>query len=359
MNSLYYKNSKIIINDRDILNLNKNNTLNNTGGFSYHHNFEKRNNNSAINNNISSKRNKSLAFKSSHQSLKLEKNNPLFVKMPNDYNNNINKNNTILNARKNKLKKDIKTYSKQSLGSTLNHINPQKTNSKKKNLFTEKENIKLSRKKINNYHSISSVVDPKSIQERNKYNSSISFAIKKNNNNEKDRSINKKKLLQRLIKKTESNSDNRHIKDKNNILKKNKNIKFLKNSKMRAILNEKLKNNVNNVSNNDGQWINSSNKRKNNIFFTINKTIINNLNNTFSNTNHIKHCLTNKNNSEEKSNNDIQISSSSLVKTTNDNNNLYNLINLKKNIISKSNGVLNNYNNKKYCALKININDKY
>ena len=148
MNSLYYKNNKKIINDRDILNLNKNNTLNNTGGISYHHNFEKRNNNCTINNNISFKRNKNLGFKSSHQSLKLENNNPIFVKMSNDSNNNINKNNTILKARKNKLKKDIKSFSKHSLGNTMNHINLQKTNSKKKYLFTEKGNIKSSKKKL-------------------------------------------------------------------------------------------------------------------------------------------------------------------------------------------------------------------
>ena len=43
----------------------------------------------------------------------------------------------------------------------------------------------------------------------------------------------------------------------------------------------------NNVSK-DIKLINSNNKRKNNIFFTINKTIINNMNNTFNNSNNSK-----------------------------------------------------------------------
>ncbi len=364
MNSLYYNKNNIINNGRDIFNLHKNNILNNTGNITLKHHLEKRKNNCIINNNINSKRNKHLTIKSSHHSVKLNINNPIIMKIANDYHTMINKNNSTLKHKSRGMQKDMKTFHKHLFGTIINHNTFQKANSKTHTLYNKKKSIKLSKKKIKNYHSISSVVDATKMNERSQHNSSISFVIKKiNNNNEKDKSINKKKLLERFVKKSENNSDNRLIKDTNELLKNNKNLQFHKTSKKKITTNENLKKKLKNMNNNiskDIKLINSNNKRKNNIFFTINKTIINNMNNTFNNSNNSKNCLTNKNNSEEVINNDLQMSSSLLTKTINDNNSVYNAINLKKKLISKGNSLLNsnNTNNNKYSVLKININDK-
>ena len=99
-------------------------------------------------------------------------------------------------------------------------------------------------------------------------------------------------------------------------------------------------------------------KKKNNIFFTINKTIIHNMNNTFNNSNN-KHYITNINNSTEEVNNNKQFSPL-LMKKSNDDINLYNGINLKKKILSRCH-ISNNYNisnNNRFPVLKINVNDK-
>ena len=360
MNSLYYNKNNIINNGRDIFNLHRNNTLNNTGNITLKHHLAKRKKNCIINNNINSKRNRHLTIKSSHHSVKLDINNPIIMKISNDYHTMINKNNSTLKHGSRGMQKDMRTFNKHLFGTIINHNIFQKANSKTQTLFNKKKSIKLSKKKINNYHSISSVVDATKLNERSQHNSSISFVIKRINNNEKDKSINKKKLLERFVKKSENNSDNRLLKDKNEILK------FHKNSKKIIKTSENLKKNLKNMNNNiskDIKLINSNNKRKNNIFFTINKTIINNMNNTFNNSNNSKNCLTNKNNSEEVINNDLQMSSSLLTKTINDNNSVYNAINLKKKLISKGNSLLNsnntnNTNNNKYSVLKININDK-
>ena len=155
--------------------------------------------------------------------------------------------------------------------------------------------------------------------------------------------------------------DNKIFKEKTNFLKKNKNkLKYLMSSKMKKIINENMNKNLKSMNNNirnDNQLINS-NKKKNNIFFTINKTIIHNMNNTFNNSNN-KNCFTNTNNSEEVITNETQLSPS-LTKALNENINLYNVINLKKKLISRSNAIINNFNNNnyKYSALKANVNDR-
>ena len=81
------------------------------------------------------------------------------------------------------------------------------------------------------------------------------------------------------------------------------------------------------------------------------------MNNTFNNSNN-KNCYTNINNSEEVINNETQPSPCK-PKNSNENTNLYNVINLRKKLVSKSNAIMNNYNiNNKYSVLKANVNDR-
>ena len=64
------------------------------------------------------------------------------------------------------------------LNNIINHNSINDTTIKINNLFDIKRNSKINKKKFNNYHSISSVTDKK--LNDSKFNSSISFDIKKN-----------------------------------------------------------------------------------------------------------------------------------------------------------------------------------
>jgi hypothetical protein len=104
-----------------------------------------------------------------------------------------------------------------------------------------------------------------------------------------------------------------------------------------------------------------SNQKKNNIFFTINKTIIHNMNNTFHNSQK-KFFKKNINNSTDEVNNEGQISPNSLLKNSLDNNNSQNLYNgnFQNKLISKCK-ITNNYsmNNSKFSSvLKTNANER-
>ena len=362
MNSIYYNKNNIFNNSKDNFDINRNNIFSNMGNITFNSNFEKRINNTINNDKSNYKRNKNLTIKSSHHSLKLDNTNPNFMKIPNNNKYNINNTNSILKHGKIKIQKNIKSFNKILLGNIITHNSIHGTNSKMNNLFDKKRNIKLNKKKFNNFHSISSVADTTKLHETSKFNSSISFDIKKLRLNENDKSINKNNGLEKKVKKkTENSMDNKIFKEKTNFLKKNKNkLKYLMSSKMKKIINENMNKNLKSMNNNirnDNQLINS-NKKKNNIFFTINKTIIHNMNNTFNNSNN-KNCFTNTNNSEEVITNETQLSPS-LTKALNENINLYNVINLKKKLISRSNAIINNFNNNnyKYSALKANVNDR-
>ena len=131
-------------------------------------------------------------------------------------------------------------------------------------------------------------------------------------------------------------------------------------SKVRKIITDNVNKNLKNINTNnrnDNKLMNH--KKKNNIFFTINKTIIHNMNNTFNNSNNNKNLNTNINNSVEDTNNDIL--SPSLTKSTIGNNNaLYNGINLKKKLIPGYQLInsKNMNNNIKFSIIKSNINNR-
>ena len=357
MNSIYYNKINNTINGKDNVDMNRNNILNSIGNFTFNSNYHKKKKNNIIKDKLKIKRNNNLDIKSSHQSLKLDNAVQNIIRIPNDNYLNNNKTNSFFHHGKIKIQKNIKSFNKILLGNIINHNSLH--NTKKNNLFDKKRNIKLNKKKYNNYHSISSVVDTTKLHDSSKFNSSVSFDIKKLKLNENDKSINKNNILEKIIKKTNNTIENSK---KNNFLKNNKNrIKYFMSYtfKMKKLINESMNKNLKNMNNNirNDNKLNNSNKKKNNIFFTINKTIIHNMNNTFNNSNN-KNCYTNTNNSEEVINNDTQRSPCK-QKNSNENTNLYNVINLRKKLVSKSNAIMNNYNiNNKYSVLKANINDR-
>ena len=353
-NSIYYNRNNIIKNSKDIFDINKNNIIHNLGHI-FKTNFikKKKSLHLKINNKFNSKRNRILSIKSSHHSVKIEKNNPNLLKFQNDNNSNHNNTNKIMPYANKNYQKNIKSINKNCITNISTHNSVNNTSTKINNLFDKKRNLKLNKKKHKNNHSISSVID-KNLSD-NKFNSSVIFNIRKLKLNENEKSINKSlnnNILERYIKNSEKTINN---KEKNDKQKLKYFISY--NSKGKKINNQNLKN-INNNNKNDNQLING-NQKKNNIFFTINKTIIHNMNNTFNNSNN-KHYITNINNSTEEVNKDIQFSPL-LLKNKNDNNNLYSGINMKKKILSRCQ-ISNNYNIKnnsnRVPLLKINENDK-
>jgi E3 ubiquitin-protein ligase HUWE1 len=364
MNSIYYNRNNILKNANDIFDINKNNAKNYLGNGIFNTNFDKKKKIN-INDKFNFKRNKILAIKSSHHSLKLEKNNANLLKLQNEnnlsnnnYYNNINK---VFPHRINKIKKNINTFNKKILTNIISHNSVNNTSAKLNNLFERRRNLKINKKKNKNYHSISSVTDKK--LNDSKFNSSVSFNIKKLKLNENDKPVNRSlnnNIFAQFIKNSEKSSDKKDNKDKNDKKKLKYFISY--SSKVKKILNENMNKNLKNINNNiknDNQLINSI-KKKNNIFFTINKTIIHNMNNTFNNSSN-KHYITNINNSTEEMNNDTQFSPY-FPKNTIDNSSLHNGVNLKKKLISRCN-LSNKYNysinNNRFSTLKTNVNDRF
>ncbi len=361
MNSLYYNKNNLINHAKDNSDINRNSFLNNYGNITFNSNFEKRKYNAIIKDKLDIRR----AVKSSNNSIKLDNMNLIKISNEQNLNNNlfINKNNSILQQGKIIKNKNIKTFNKTLLGNIISYNSLNNTHSKMSNLLDKKRNIKLN-KKYNNYHSKSSIADTTKIKEPNKINTSISSEIKKIKFNENEKSINKNNILEKFVLKTENNiyNNNNIYKEKNNFLKNNNNkLKCFKSytSKIKKIINENMNKNLKNSNNNlrnDNQFINS-NKKKNNIFFTINKTIIHNMNNTFNNSNN-KNYLSHINNSQEIITNEKDYSSSQ-IKTPNEINTLNNnVINLKKKLLSKGITKINKYNNR-YSVTKTNINNRY
>ena len=362
MNSIYFHRNNIFSNGKDIFDINRNNDFNNVGTSNTY--FDKKKHidlNSNFNDKFNLKRNKNLAIKSSYHSLKIDGTIPMLIKSKADT-NFINNNTNIVLHKGKKNNEKIKSFNKNLLSNIINH-NSIKIN----NLFEKKRNLRINKKKYNNYHSISSVTEKK--LNDSKFNSSVSFDIRKLHN-DTNKNNNNKNILETYVKKSEKNTENKILKEKSDYFDKYKNK--LKNfmsysSKVKKIITKNLNKNLKNLNNNlnlrndNNNKLINSNQKKNNIFFTINKTIIHNMNNTFNNT-HNKHCLTNINNSNEDLNDEARISPINMLKNSIDNNstNLYNGINLKKKLLARCK-ITNNYNlnnNKFSSVIKTNPNDK-
>ena len=217
---------------------------------------------------------------------------------------------------------------------------------------------------MTNYHSISSVTDK--ILGENKFNSSVNSDVKKPKNNENENSNNKNIInnaTDQALKRAENSIDINSLKDKNDNLNKDKNkLKYFMSysSKVKKIITDNVNKNFKKINmniRNDNKLPNH--KKKDNIFFTINKTIIHNMNNTFNNSNNNKNFITNINNSVEDANNDI-ISPSLTKSTIANNNTLHNGINLKKKLVPgyqliNSNNMSNNI---KVSIIRSNINNR-
>ena len=347
MNSIYYnRSSNIIDNEKELFDINRNNILNHFPNERY--NIYKNNSNN-LNDKLNIKRNKNTIIKSNQNSLKIEKINPNLVKQQNDINLKHNNTNTILPHSKIKIQKKNLRSNNKILGNIIINNSMNNTTMKINNLFEKKRNLKMSKKKYNNYHSISSITDKK--LNDSKFNSSVSFDLKKLKLTENEKSVNtsiNNNFFEQYMKKNEKNIDNTNgFTEKSEYFNKNKNKlkSFLTySSKVKKIINENFKKNIKNINNirNDNKLANS-NRKKNNIFFTINKTIIQNMNNTFNN-NINKNCLTNP----EDFNNDTQFSPGAK--------------NIKKKLISRchlSNIANNsNLNNNKINVLKIYPNNR-
>ena len=357
MNSIYLNRNNILNNVKDLFDINRNNDINNLGNTFFNTNFDKKKNRiNNISEKLDFKRDKNLAIKSSQHSLKMEKTNPILINSKKENNLNSNNSNSIFPYGKVKIQKNMKSFN--LLNNIINHNSINDTTIKINNLFDIKRNSKINKKKFNNYHSISSVTDKK--LNDSKFNSSISFDIKKkyNENEKKDNKSINNNIFDKYIKKSEKKNNNKKSKESNDNMNKNK-LKYYMtySTKVKKIINENMNKmkNINKNLRNDNKLVNSSQK-KNNIFFTINKTIIHNMNNTFSNSNN-NNCITNINNSEEEINNEAPFSPS-LTKKTIDNTDLYNGFNLKKKIIERCQ-MNNNYNlNNKLFVSKTNANDK-
>ena len=366
MNSIYYNRNNIISNSKEKFDINRNNDLNNIGEFNTNYTNLDKKRHIHLNTNLGDKfnfqrNNKNLAYKSSHHSLKIDNIIPMLIKSKNDSILNFNNNNTILNRGK-KINEKMKSFNKNVLTNIISHNSVNNTSIKNNNnLFDKKRNLKMNKKKFNNFHSISSITEKK--LNDSKINSSVSFDIKKLYN-DSNRNISNNNILEQYIRKSEKSVDKKINKEKSDFLNKNKNK--LKNfmtysSKVKKIMNENMNKNLKNMNINlrNDNKLAHSNQKKNNIFFTINKTIIHNMNNTFNNS-HNEYCKTN--NSNEELNKEFQNSPNSLLKNSIDNysQNLYNGINLKKKLIAKCK-IANNYsmnNNKFSSVLKTNANEK-
>lgn len=356
MNSIYFnKSNNIIDSDKELFEPNRNAILNHFGNDSYNLYYEQKKNNNNINDKLNN-RNLNMIIKSNHDSLKLGKNSPNLGKQQNDYNLNNNNTNIVLPHTKIKIqKKNIKSFNKNILGNLIVHNSVNNTSMKINNLFEKKRNQKIiNKKKYNNYHSISSITEQK--LNVSKFNSSVSFDIKKLKLNENEKSISSSmntNYFEQYMKKSEKNLDNNNsYKDKSDYINNKNKLQYFLNytSKVKKIINENFKKNAKNMNNNnirnDNKLINSH-KKKNNIFFTINKTIIQNMNNTFNN-NTNKNCLATNNNNSEDSNNDEQSSP--------------NTINIKKKLIARCHlsNMSNNtkFSNNKIGVLKTNPNER-
>ena len=363
------RNSNLISNSRDIFDTNK---INNAISFlSYatlnNNNYDKRKryNSNNLNDKFNFKRNKKVALKTSHHSLKIENSNTNLnpIKTQNDHANH-SKTNTMLHPGNSKIyTKNIKSFNKMLLANIINHNSFNNYSLKLNNLFDKKRNIRINKKKMNNYHSISSVTDK--ILYENKFNSSVSSDAKKPkiNENEKSNKKNaKNNATDQALKRTENSIDINSLKDKNDNSKDKNKLKYFMSysSKVKKIITDNVSKNLKNINTNfrnDNKLVNH--KKKNNIFFTINKTIIHNMNNTFNNSNNNKNFITNINNSAEDTNNDIL--SPSLTKSTIGNNNtLYNGINLKKKLVPGYQLInsKNMNNNIKFSIIRSNINNR-
>ena len=357
MNSVYFNRSNII-NCNNIFDKMRNNKIRNIGNITFNTNFEKKRNiicHNANNKNdkCNFKRNKKLIVKSSHHSLKIDNAIPNLIKSKNEISNNYNNTNIFLPQRKVGITKSIKSFKKILLNNILNHNNINSTNLKINNLIERK--MKSEMKNNNNYHSISTVTDKK--LKDTKYNSSLILNLKKaNNENDKiDSKILNNNIFEQFENKFEKSFDKMY-KEKVDFNSKNKNkLKYFMNysNKERKVIKENINKNIDIITKNHNKLI-LSKQKKNNIFFTINKTIIHNMNNTFNNSNHNKHCLSNINNSTEVL--DKREYSPNLPKTYIGKNstNSYNGINLKKRLISGSN-FASYYVMNKIPVLKTNI----
>ena len=363
------RNSNLISNSRDIFDTNKSNnaksflsyvTLNNNN-----YDKRKRHNSNNLNDKFNFKRKKKVALKTSHHSLKIDRSNTNIntIKNQNDHTSH-NKTNTMLHHGNSKFyTKNIKSFNKMLLANIINHNSFNNYSLKLNNIFDKKRNIRINKKKMNNYHSISSVTDK--ILYENKFNSSVNSDVKKPKSHENEKS-NKKNTnnnaTDHFLKRTENSIDINSLKDKNDNPKDKNKLKYFMSysSKVRKIITDNVNKNLKNINTNnrnDNKLMNH--KKKNNIFFTINKTIIHNMNNTFNNSNNNKNLNTNINNSVEDTNNDIL--SPSLTKSTIGNNNaLYNGINLKKKLIPGYQLInsKNMNNNIKFSIIRSNINNR-
>ena len=364
MNSIYYNRNSIINNGKQMFEIYRNNDLNNNIG-AFNTNFDRKKT-YHLNTNFTDKynfkrNNKNLTIKSSHNSLNIGNTIPMLIKTKNDININYNNTNTILLKGK-KIKEKMNSFNKNLLANVISHNSINNTIKKADNLFEKKRNLKMNKKKFNNFHSISSV-SAKKLND-SKFNSSISFDTKKVHNNT-NKNINNN-ILEQIIKKSEKSLDNKISKEKGDYLNANKNKlkKFMTySSKVKKVINENMSKNLKRLNTNlrNDNKLMQSNQKKNNIFFTINKTIIHNMNNTFHNSQK-KFFKKNINNSTDEVNNEGQISPNSLLKNSLDNNNSQNLYNgnFQNKLISKCK-ITNNYsmNNSKFSSvLKTNANER-
>jgi len=366
------RNSNLISNSRDIFDINKSNnaisflsyvTLNNNN-----YDKRKRHNSNNLNDKFNFKRNNKVALKTSHHSLKIENSNTNLNpnRTQNDHASH-SKTNTMLHPGNSKIyTKNIKSFNKMLLANIINHNSFNTYSLKLNNLFDKKRNIRINKKKMNNYHSISSVTDK--ILNENKFNSSVSSDAKKPKISENEKS-NKKNpnnnATEKVVKRTENSIDINSLKDKSDNPKDKNKLKYFMSysSKVKKIITDNVNKNLKNINTNirnDNKLVNH--KKKNHIFFTINKTIIHNMNNTFnnSNSNNNKNLITNINNTVEDTNNDML--SPSLTKSTigNNNNTLYNGINLKKKLVPGYQLInsKNMSNNIKFSIIRSNINNR-
>ena len=358
------RNSNLIGNSRDIFDTIKNyKGKNNLNNITFNNNiFDKRRSNiSNLNDKFSFKRNNKVVMKTSHHSLKLENlnTNLNLVKAQNDH-INYNKTNTLLHHGNSKFNpKNIKSFNKILLANIISHTSYSNNSLKLNNLFDKRRNLRINKKKMNNYHSISSVTEK--ILYETKFNSSVSFDAKKPKNNDIEKSNIKSintNVIEQFVRKSENSIDISSLKDKK---EKNKLKNFMSySSKVKKIITDNVSKNLKSINTNirnDNYLMNH--KKKNNIFFTINKTIIHNMNNTFNNSNN-KNFITNINNTADEANNELlspNLTKSSIA----NNNNLYNGINLKKRLVPgcqliNSNNA--NNNNIKFSIIKSNINNR-
>ena len=357
------RNSNLIGNSKDLFDTNKNYYgKSNLSNITFNNNNidKKRPNINNLNDKFNFKRNNKVVMKASHHSLKLENldTNLNLFKAQND-NVNYNKTNTLINNGNSRFNhKNIKSFNKILLANIIRHNNYNNNSLQLNNLFDKRRNLRINKKKMNNYHSISSVTEK--VLYENKFNSSVSFDVQKPKNNDIEKSDNKtinSNIIEQFVRKPENSIDTHSLNEKKD---RNKLKCFMSySSKVKKIITDNVNKNFKSINTNirnDNNLMNQ--KKKNNIFFTINKTIIHNMNNTFNNSNN-KNCITNINNSSEETNNELF--SPNLTKSTIANNNkIYNGINLKKRLVPGYQLINSNNanNNIKFSIIKSNINNR-